>query len=230
MWNVCFCLWHLILAHCPVIVYCIIWEAEVATKQRFTQMVESLQRDCYILLHLLNVCWISCPLSLCPGPSTTCQEDSCANQGVCLQQWEGFSCDCSMTSFGGPLCNDGRTTSCSFPQRVKMVFPRHTFSSTHGTQTKVLVHIRYVRIFMARALGPPVCMSDIKSFASSPSTSQKSPTPLEVLCSQMHSVFFAELNAGSGGTIIRRKKVSVCINSTSLLSSILSQSSDVLAR
>ncbi|XP_064173745.1 neurexin-1a-like isoform X16 [Anguilla rostrata] len=44
------------------------------------------------------------------GPSTTCQEDSCANQGVCLQQWEGFSCDCSMTSFGGPLCNDAGTT------------------------------------------------------------------------------------------------------------------------
>nr|XP_015218506.1 PREDICTED: neurexin-1-beta isoform X9 [Lepisosteus oculatus] len=44
------------------------------------------------------------------GPSTTCQEDSCANQGVCLQQWEGFSCDCSMTSFGGPLCNDPGTT------------------------------------------------------------------------------------------------------------------------
>uniref|UniRef100_A0A8C1GQR2 Neurexin 1 n=1 Tax=Cyprinus carpio TaxID=7962 RepID=A0A8C1GQR2_CYPCA len=46
----------------------------------------------------------------CEGPSTTCQEDSCSNQGVCLQQWEGFSCDCSMTSFGGPLCNDLGTT------------------------------------------------------------------------------------------------------------------------
>nr|XP_029540602.1 neurexin-1a-like isoform X22 [Oncorhynchus nerka] len=46
----------------------------------------------------------------CEGPSTTCQEDSCSNQGVCLQQWEGFSCDCSMTSFGGPLCNDAGTT------------------------------------------------------------------------------------------------------------------------
>ncbi|CAG09464.1 unnamed protein product [Tetraodon nigroviridis] len=44
----------------------------------------------------------------CEGPSTTCQEDSCANQGVCLQQWEGFTCDCSMTTFGGPLCNDGK--------------------------------------------------------------------------------------------------------------------------
>ncbi|KAG9267997.1 neurexin-1a isoform X1 [Astyanax mexicanus] len=46
----------------------------------------------------------------CEGPSTTCQEDSCSNHGVCLQQWEGFTCDCSMTSFGGPLCNDAGTT------------------------------------------------------------------------------------------------------------------------
>ncbi|XP_032980440.1 neurexin-1 isoform X15 [Rhinolophus ferrumequinum] len=46
----------------------------------------------------------------CEGPSTTCQEDSCSNQGVCLQQWDGFSCDCSMTSFSGPLCNDPGTT------------------------------------------------------------------------------------------------------------------------
>lgn len=48
------------------------------------------------------------------GPSTTCQEDSCANQGVCLQQWDGFSCDCSMTSFSGTLCNDREYTS-DFP-------------------------------------------------------------------------------------------------------------------
>ncbi|XP_075391340.1 neurexin-1 isoform X13 [Tenrec ecaudatus] len=46
----------------------------------------------------------------CEGPSTTCQEDSCSNQGVCLQQWDGFNCDCSMTSFSGPLCNDPGTT------------------------------------------------------------------------------------------------------------------------
>ncbi|KAF7204160.1 transcript variant X8 [Nothobranchius furzeri] len=46
----------------------------------------------------------------CEGPSTTCQEDSCSNQGVCLQQWEGFTCDCNMTSYAGPLCNDAGTT------------------------------------------------------------------------------------------------------------------------
>ncbi|XP_053458347.1 neurexin 3 isoform X3 [Nycticebus coucang] len=44
------------------------------------------------------------------GPSTTCQEDSCANQGVCMQQWEGFTCDCSMTSYSGSQCNDPGAT------------------------------------------------------------------------------------------------------------------------
>uniref|UniRef100_A0A8C7KEB6 Neurexin 3 n=1 Tax=Oncorhynchus kisutch TaxID=8019 RepID=A0A8C7KEB6_ONCKI len=42
----------------------------------------------------------------CEGPSTTCQEDSCANMGVCIQQWENYTCDCSMTSYTGTQCND----------------------------------------------------------------------------------------------------------------------------
>ncbi|KAI7804308.1 Neurexin-3a [Triplophysa rosa] len=40
------------------------------------------------------------------GPSTTCQEDSCGNMGICIQQWENYTCDCSMTSFTGTQCND----------------------------------------------------------------------------------------------------------------------------
>ncbi|XP_073789248.1 neurexin 3b isoform X38 [Danio rerio] len=46
----------------------------------------------------------------CEGPSTTCQEDSCANMGVCIQQWENFTCDCSMTSYSGTQCNDPGAT------------------------------------------------------------------------------------------------------------------------
>ncbi|XP_037393580.1 neurexin 3b isoform X9 [Pygocentrus nattereri] len=46
----------------------------------------------------------------CEGPSTTCQEDSCANFGVCIQQWENFTCDCSMTSYSGTTCNDPGAT------------------------------------------------------------------------------------------------------------------------
>ncbi|XP_076729796.1 neurexin 3b isoform X16 [Maylandia zebra] len=44
------------------------------------------------------------------GPSTTCQEDSCANMGVCIQHWENFTCDCSLTSYSGTYCNDPGTT------------------------------------------------------------------------------------------------------------------------
>ncbi|XP_076156434.1 neurexin-3a isoform X5 [Alosa pseudoharengus] len=44
------------------------------------------------------------------GPSTTCQEDSCANMGICIQQWENYTCDCSMTSYTGTNCNDPGTT------------------------------------------------------------------------------------------------------------------------
>ncbi|XP_063043015.1 neurexin-2-like [Engraulis encrasicolus] len=46
----------------------------------------------------------------CDGPSTTCGEESCGNQGVCLQQWEGFTCDCSMTSYAGTYCGEPGTT------------------------------------------------------------------------------------------------------------------------
>uniref|UniRef100_A0AAY4A2C0 Neurexin-3a n=1 Tax=Denticeps clupeoides TaxID=299321 RepID=A0AAY4A2C0_9TELE len=44
------------------------------------------------------------------GPSTTCQEDSCANMGICIQLWENYTCDCSMTSYTGTQCNDPGTT------------------------------------------------------------------------------------------------------------------------
>nr|XP_055074496.1 neurexin 2b isoform X7 [Misgurnus anguillicaudatus] len=46
----------------------------------------------------------------CDGPSTTCTEESCHHQGVCLQQWEGFTCDCTMTSYSGSYCSDPGTT------------------------------------------------------------------------------------------------------------------------
>eukprot|EP00063_Salmo_salar_P092168 XP_014067003.1 PREDICTED: neurexin-3a-like isoform X1 [Salmo salar] len=56
----------------------------------------------------------------CEGPSTTCQEDSCTNMGVCIQQWENYTCDCSMTSFTGTRCNDLTCVyqECSTTQRT----------------------------------------------------------------------------------------------------------------
>ncbi|XP_039527108.1 neurexin 3a isoform X1 [Pimephales promelas] len=51
-----------------------------------------------------------CEASKSERPSTTCQEDSCANMGICIQQWENYTCDCSMTSYTGAQCNDPGTT------------------------------------------------------------------------------------------------------------------------
>ncbi|XP_068779686.1 neurexin-2-like isoform X2 [Struthio camelus] len=59
----------------------------------------------------------------CDGPSTTCTEDSCANQGVCLQQWDGYTCDCTMTSYGGPVCNDPATAPCPSPSTARPSSP-----------------------------------------------------------------------------------------------------------
>lgn len=40
-------------------------------------------------------------------PGKKCTHDLCANHGTCVQQWNSYTCDCDMTSFTGPTCNDG---------------------------------------------------------------------------------------------------------------------------
>ncbi|MGH0161090.1 UNVERIFIED_CONTAM: hypothetical protein FKN15_065013 [Acipenser sinensis] len=77
----------------------------------------------------------------CEGPSTTCQEDSCANQGVCLQQWDGFSCDCSMTSFAGPLCND------------RQMAGDHTRLEFHNIETGIVTERRYMSVVPSNFIG-----------------------------------------------------------------------------
>ncbi|XP_055878286.1 neurexin-2-like isoform X11 [Biomphalaria glabrata] len=42
----------------------------------------------------------------CRGPMTKCVNDSCANQGRCVQQWTSYRCDCDMTSYTGPMCKE----------------------------------------------------------------------------------------------------------------------------
>lgn len=43
-------------------------------------------------------------------PGKKCTHDLCANHGTCVQQWNSYTCDCDMTSFTGPTCNDGKET------------------------------------------------------------------------------------------------------------------------
>ncbi|ELW65077.1 Neurexin-2-alpha [Tupaia chinensis] len=73
----------------------------------------------------------------CDGPSTTCTEESCANQGVCLQQWDGFTCDCTMTSYGGPVCNDRMAGPAvpPYPHLVPQDFPHPASVPSKVSQT-----------------------------------------------------------------------------------------------
>ncbi|KAL8610426.1 hypothetical protein ACOMHN_035143 [Nucella lapillus] len=45
----------------------------------------------------------------CQGPTSQCQNDSCANGGRCVQQWTTISCDCDTTSYTGPNCTKDST-------------------------------------------------------------------------------------------------------------------------
>ena len=39
-------------------------------------------------------------------PGKKCTHDLCSNHGTCVQQWNSYTCDCDMTSFIGPTCNE----------------------------------------------------------------------------------------------------------------------------
>lgn len=44
-----------------------------------------------------------------PGCSGHCSSYGmhCQNGGKCIEKYNGYSCDCSLTAFDGPFCNDG---------------------------------------------------------------------------------------------------------------------------
>jgi EGF-like domain len=41
------------------------------------------------------------------GSERRCRQGICANRGICVQEWNTFTCDCDFTSFTGPTCSDG---------------------------------------------------------------------------------------------------------------------------
>ena len=42
------------------------------------------------------------------GPASECTIRSCDNGGLCVQEWNLFTCDCDMTSFTGQTCTEGK--------------------------------------------------------------------------------------------------------------------------
>ena len=47
-----------------------------------------------------------------------CTHDLCSNHGTCVQQWNSYTCDCDMTSFTGPTCNEGKNMNISCARRT----------------------------------------------------------------------------------------------------------------
>ncbi|PVD32369.1 hypothetical protein C0Q70_07803 [Pomacea canaliculata] len=70
----------------------------------------------------------------CQAPASQCQNDSCANGGRCVQQWNSFSCDCDMTSFSGPTCQAVESTTYRFGPGyglIKFAHPAENLPSTN---------------------------------------------------------------------------------------------------
>ena len=44
---------------------------------------------------------------VCTDDDSLCTMESCSNGGECIQEWNTFTCDCDLTSFTGPTCDDG---------------------------------------------------------------------------------------------------------------------------
>lgn len=52
--------------------------------------------------------------TLIPGVNPGCQGHCsnyrmhCRNGGKCVEQYDGYYCDCSLTAYDGPFCSDGK--------------------------------------------------------------------------------------------------------------------------
>ncbi|XP_047738095.1 neurexin-1 [Hyalella azteca] len=69
----------------------------------------------------------------CDGPSSQCRADACSNGGVCVQQWNSYSCNCDMTSYTGPTCSD-ESTAYEFGQGTGVVtfeYPEGQYQDKH---------------------------------------------------------------------------------------------------
>lgn len=55
-------------------------------------------------------------------PGKKCTHDVCSNHGTCVQQWNSYTCDCDMTSFTGPTCNEGKKKKCIFHGYIDRLF------------------------------------------------------------------------------------------------------------
>ncbi|XP_076318595.1 neurexin 1-like [Tachypleus tridentatus] len=73
----------------------------------------------------------------CAGADTKCSNSACANKGVCVQLWNGYTCDCDMTSFTGPTCSD-ESIAYEFGSGSGIITFRHSPNRSPDTKTDLL--------------------------------------------------------------------------------------------
>uniref|UniRef100_A0A8C1FD84 Contactin associated protein 2b n=1 Tax=Cyprinus carpio carpio TaxID=630221 RepID=A0A8C1FD84_CYPCA len=63
-----------------------------------------------------------------PGCSGHCSSYGmlCQNEGKCIEKYNGYSCDCSLTAFDGPFCNDG----------IAIILHNYTLAYTNDVKAK----------------------------------------------------------------------------------------------
>lgn len=87
------------------------------------------------------------------GSGKRCNHNTCDNRGICVQQWNNQICDCSMTSFAGKTCSQGRdfivsldfTPMHCFVINLLRLFVQNPYL-TSSDLVKVSLLIRFLRI------------------------------------------------------------------------------------
>lgn len=103
-----------------------------------------------------------------PGVNPGCQGHCsnygmhCRNGGKCLEQYNGYSCDCSLTAYDGPFCTDGMAfNSCLASRHLSILITACMCPIDVGGYFETGTLVRYD--FLPEAA--PFAMQEVKSMS-----------------------------------------------------------------
>jgi len=100
-WNVC-----IIFLDCPFLIAPSIFSNVFFTRIDITIFIlECKLQQCFNKLYYICQLFVSYFISV----FNQCSTNPCRNGGVCKNEPDSFTCDCSATSFSGNTCSDGRS-------------------------------------------------------------------------------------------------------------------------
>jgi len=71
-------------------------------------------------------------INCCTDDESMCTAESCSNGGECIQEWDTFSCDCDLTSFTGPTCDNGYIVFYSLVKTLRCWFANYSIAVLVG--------------------------------------------------------------------------------------------------